>query len=205
MYIVSFSLSASFALALSSSTLADYRATTTANWFTKDERKKIIKKVEKNLKAYEKINGPIFTTDEIKAVKLAQSMANFEKEGALNPDFYKGQKFNKLEKDHWKGTQILLQGFANAISNTPNASLAIAGIFNTQADSTGHFVRSLAIALGFTEDFQKTLGAKLEINPTIKALKDDKDVYGAFSGGLFYEMLKTTKEHVDPSNLAGSL
>ena len=66
-------------VALSSSTLADYRATTTANWFTKDERKKIIKKVEKNLKAYEKINGPIFTTDEIKAVKLAQSMANFEK------------------------------------------------------------------------------------------------------------------------------
>jgi hypothetical protein len=190
--------------ALSSSTLVSYVSNKTVNWFTSNERKKIIKKAEKNLKAYEKINGPIFTADEIKAVRLAQSMANFEKEGALNPDFYKGEKFNTLEEDHWKGTQILLQGFANAISNTPNASLAIAGIFNTQATASGHFVRSLAIALGFTEDFKKALGAKMEIDPIMKELRAS-DAFGAFKGKKFYEPLKTTKEHVDPSNLVGSL
>ena len=154
---------------LTRGTMVDYSSKGDRSfYFDKNSYDKIYDNAKKNRDAWLKEGNEL--SYDIKEVNAAKASKNPAKNTKRYLEEFSKAAQEKILKNN-RGIKSILDGGVNAIENNPQNYLALFAIYSTQADSTSHTVRNMAVDAGLTMAY---------------ALETGKG--------------KTVKEHVEPAN-----
>ena len=154
---------------LTRGTMVDYSSKGDRSfYFDKNSYDKIYNNAKKNRDAWLKEGNKL--SYDTKEVKIAKALKNPAKNLKRYLENFSKEAQEKILKNN-KGIKSILDGGVSAIKDNPQNYLALFAIYSTQADSTSHIVRNMAVDAGLTMAYASETGRG-----------------------------KTVKEHVEPAN-----
>ena len=151
------------------------------------------KPVQNKVKEYQIKNPLSLTKKQIEQVKVAiQSKRGYGESGWYNRNNFTSKKYQEKIENHNAGVKIILTTFQDIIKENPSHLPEVAAIFKSQAYSTDHFLRQIAIPKG------KEIGIGVNntySEHTFPAGKMSELLFLALSRGEIKRLLPFLQEH----------